>query len=75
MVITKELHLQTQGHTDIQDITRQVEDLVRETDMGTGIVTLFCSGSTGGLTTIEYENGAVADLKQVFDEIAPCDRD
>lgn len=40
-----------------------------------GIVTLFCPGSTGGLTTIEHESGAVADLQQAFDEIAPPDRD
>ena len=75
MVVTRELHLQTEGHTDTQDITGQVQELVRETDLRTGIVTLFCPGSTGGLTTIEYESGAVADLKQVFDEIAPPDRD
>lgn len=75
MVITKELHLQTQGYTDVQDITGQIEELVRETDLNTGIVTLFCPGSTGGLTTIEYESGALADLQQVFDEIAPSDRD
>jgi secondary thiamine-phosphate synthase enzyme len=75
MVITKELHLQTQGHTDVQDITRQVEELVQETDLRAGTVTLFCPGSTGGLTTIEHESGVVTDLKQVFDEIAPPDRD
>jgi secondary thiamine-phosphate synthase enzyme len=74
MVITKELPLQTQGHTDVQDITRQVEALVRETGLQAGIVALFCPGSTGSLTTIEYESGAVADLCQVLDEIAPPDR-
>lgn len=75
MVITQELSLQTQGHTDVQDITRHVGDLVRETGLDAGIVTLFCPGSTGGLTTIEWERGAVSDLRQVFDEIAPPDRD
>jgi len=75
MVITKELHLQTQGHTEVQDITRQVEELVRGTDLRAGVVILFCPGSTGGLTTIEYESGAVSDLRQVLDEIAPPDRD
>jgi secondary thiamine-phosphate synthase enzyme len=75
MVITKELHLQTQGHTEVQDITRQVEELVRGTDLRAGVVTLFCPGSTGGLTTIEYESGAVSDLRQVLDEIVPPDRD
>lgn len=73
MVITKQVRLQTQGHTDVQDITRPVDELVRETDLRAGIVTLFCPGSTGGLTTIEYESGAVADLKQALKEIAPVD--
>jgi len=75
MVITQELHLNTHGHCDIQDITSQVADAVRESGLQAGIVTVFCPGSTGGLTTIEYESGALADLQQVFDEIAPPDRD
>jgi secondary thiamine-phosphate synthase enzyme len=37
-------------------------------------VTIFCPGSTGGLTTIEFEDGVVADLQQVLDEITPPDR-
>ena len=75
MVVTQELRLNTRGHCDIQDITPQVADAVRESGLRAGIVTLFCPGSTGGLTTIEYESGALADLQQVFDEIAPPDRD
>jgi secondary thiamine-phosphate synthase enzyme len=75
MVITQELELRTRGHCDIQDITSQVSGVVRDAGLQAGIVTVFCPGSTGGLTTIEYENGALADLRQVFDEIAPPDRD
>jgi secondary thiamine-phosphate synthase enzyme len=75
MVITKELRLQSRGHTDVQDITHPVAELLCETGLKAGIVTVFCPGSTGGLTTIEYESGAIADLRQVFDEIAPPDRD
>ena len=75
MVITKELCLDTCGHTDIQDITRQVEQAVQASGLQAGIVTVFCPGSTGGLTTIEYEGGAVADLRQVLDEIVPLNRD
>jgi len=75
MVITQELHLNTRGHCDIQDITPQVAEMVRESGLQGGIVTIFCPGSTGGLTTIEYESGALSDLRQVFDEIAPPDRD
>jgi secondary thiamine-phosphate synthase enzyme len=75
MVISQELHLRTQGNYEVQDITPQVEKAVRDSGLGAGIVTIFCPGSTGGLTTIEYENGVVADLGQVLDEIAPPDRD
>jgi secondary thiamine-phosphate synthase enzyme len=75
MVITQELQLHTQGNCDIQDITPQVEEAVRDSGLGAGIVTIFCPGSTGGLTTIEYESGVVYDLSQVLDEIAPPDRD
>ena len=75
MVITQELDLRTQGHCDIQDVTAQVAGAVGETGLQAGIVTVFCPGSTGGLTTIEYESGALSDLQQVLDEIAPPDRD
>ncbi len=75
MVITHELDLDTRGHCDTRDITAQVASVVRNSGLLAGIVTVFCPGSTGGLTTIEYENGAIADLRQVFDEIAPPDRD
>jgi secondary thiamine-phosphate synthase enzyme len=75
MVTTQELNLHTKGHCDIQDITGQVAQAVRDAGVQAGIVTVFCPGSTGGLTTIEYESGALADLKQVFDEIVPPDRD
>jgi len=75
MIITQELHLNTRGHSDIQDITAQITNAVRDTGLQAGTVTIFCPGSTGGLTTIEYESGALADLQQVLDEIAPPDRD
>ena len=75
MVITHELQLRTRGHCDIQDVTPQVAGAVKDSGLQAGTVTVFCPGSTGGLTTIEYESGALADLQQVLDEIAPPDRD
>lgn len=75
MVITDELQLQTEGHCDILDITPGVSDAVRESELQNGTVTVFCPGSTGGLSTIEYESGALHDLEQVLDDIAPPGRD
>jgi secondary thiamine-phosphate synthase enzyme len=75
MVVTQELNLPTQGNCDILDITPQVQQAVLDSDLTAGTATVFCPGSTGGLTTIEYESGVVSDLQQVLDEIAPPDRD
>lgn len=75
MVITQELHLDTRGNTDIHDITSEIAAAIREYGLRSGIVTIFCPGSTGALTTIEYEEGALSDLQHVLDEITPPDRD
>ncbi len=73
-VITRELQLRTKGGYDVQDISDYVMRAVEESQLTSGTVTVFCPGSTGGLTTIEYESGVVQDLKQVLDEITPPDR-
>jgi secondary thiamine-phosphate synthase enzyme len=74
MVISQEIHLQTRGNCDIQDITTHVANKVSDSGLEAGTVTVFCPGSTGGLTTIEYESGALDDLEQVLDEISPPNR-
>ncbi len=75
MVVTDSIDLQTRGHADMLDITGDVAAKVRDSGVSAGIVTVFCPGSTSAITTIEYESGALADLKRVFDEIVPPDRE
>ncbi len=75
MVITHELSLHTQGNCDVQDITSQVEGAVHDSGLRAGIATVFCPGSTGGLTTIEYESGVVTDLRQILDDLVSPDRE
>lgn len=75
MVITNELRLNTKGNCDIHDITPQVAELVGATGLNDGIVIVFSPSSTSGLTTIEYESGALADLERLLDEIAPQERE
>lgn len=70
-VITKSLRLQTEGDTDVIDVTGEVERSVRESDVSSGIVTVFIPGSTAGVTTIEYERGAVRDFREAVERIAP----
>lgn len=74
MILTQEMPLSTRGDTHIIDITEQVRDELRQSGLTDGLVTVFCPGSTGALTTIEYEPGAVSDFKRLFTEIAATDR-
>ncbi len=75
MVVTTTLSLQTRGSGDASDITGAVARAVAESGVQSGVVTLFCPGSTSALTTIEYEPGALADLNQLLDEIVPPGRE
>ncbi|MDQ5823756.1 MAG: secondary thiamine-phosphate synthase enzyme YjbQ [Chloroflexota bacterium] len=73
MVVTRKISTNTRGDGHTVDITTEVEKVIREAGVGSGVVTLFVVGSTAGLTTIEFEPGAVADLGRVFEKLAPRD--
>jgi secondary thiamine-phosphate synthase enzyme len=74
-IITESLDLETRGHADMIDITGDLAAAVKQSGVGSGIVTIFCPGSTSAVTTIEYESGALSDLERLFNEIVPPDRD
>ena len=73
MVLTKEISFQTKGHCDIVDITPQVKRQLADTDIRNGIVTLFVSGSTAGISTIEFESGLLSDFQSMWERNAPKD--
>jgi secondary thiamine-phosphate synthase enzyme len=70
-VVTKDITFQSKGNCDIIDITSQVAKNVGESEVTTGIVTLFISGSTAGVTTIEYEPRLLSDFKGMWDRVIP----
>jgi secondary thiamine-phosphate synthase enzyme len=74
VVKTESVRMRTQGDGDTLDITAQVAEAVERTGIRAGTATVFCTGSTCGVTTIEFEPGAVADFQRLFDEIAPADQ-
>jgi secondary thiamine-phosphate synthase enzyme len=73
MVTTDTISLMTKGVSDVIDITEKVENIVAKSGIQNGLVTVFCSGSTGAITTIEYESGVINDLKKTIEKIAPSD--
>lgn len=70
-VVETEFEIETRGELDIVDITGKVERLVSKTGIRNGIVNVFVPGSTGALTTIEYEPGLLKDLPNALERIAP----
>jgi secondary thiamine-phosphate synthase enzyme len=71
MIFTDTLLLNTKGFTDILDVTAEVISIVRESKVTNGLVTVFCSGSTGAVTTLEYESGVINDLRKAIEKVAP----
>lgn len=73
MVVTGQIELTTRGNGQILEITGQVSDQVQASGLADGVVTVFTPSATSALTTIEHESGAVHDLQQLFDRVAPPD--
>ena len=70
-VVTKEVEIETKGFNDIHDITSLVNDFVKKLPFSEGSVIIFVPGSTGGVTTIEFESGVIDDLKDAFERLIP----
>jgi secondary thiamine-phosphate synthase enzyme len=70
---TTTIERSTTGDTDIRELSGDVEAFVNETGVREGWVMVFVPGSTGAVTTIEFESGAVNDLKRAIERIAPRD--
>ena len=75
MVATHRRDIATRGQDDAHDITEIVAAAVTQSGVTRGIATVFVVGSTAGVTTIEFEPGAVSDLNRLFEEIAPRRQD
>ena len=71
MVINKQISLKTKGNCDIIDITPQVESGLAETKLDSGTVTVFVTGSTAGITTVEFGPGLLSDFKAMWKRIIP----
>jgi secondary thiamine-phosphate synthase enzyme len=71
MTYSETISLSTKGFSDIIDITDSVDAVVGHSKIKDGLVTVFCPGSTGSVTTIEYESGVLRDLQMAIEKIVP----
>jgi secondary thiamine-phosphate synthase enzyme len=70
LIITRYLEFETKMG-DVKDITEEVQKALHSTDIASGIATVFVIGATAAVTTIEYEDGLLADLGDALERIAP----
>ena len=70
-VATEYIRFTSKGNADVVDITSMVAEKLRASTIREGIVTINACGSTGALTTLEYEPGLVRDVKTIFDQLIP----
>ena len=75
VVKTDQLKIQSKKENEIIDITPKVSDIVQKSNIQNGVVTIFVVGSTGAITTIEFEPGLIKDFPEMLSRIAPNEID
>jgi secondary thiamine-phosphate synthase enzyme len=73
IVFDTSLILQTEGFADCIDITGRLNTCLSDSRVTNGLLTVIVAGSTAAVTTIEFESGAVSDLKKALERLAPID--
>ena len=71
----REIVVDTQGWGHVVDLSSEVDRWLVEIGAGSGLVNVFVPGSTAAVTTIEFEDGALRDLDEALEKLAPSDRD
>jgi secondary thiamine-phosphate synthase enzyme len=70
VVFGKTLTLETQGFSDVHDLSRAVQEIVRESGIRDGTAAVTVIGSTASISTIEYEPALVQDLREFLETLA-----
>ena len=73
-VMHSELQMATRGHGHVVDLTEQVTAWIERIGAAEGLLNIFVPGSTGAVTTIEFEPGCIQDLDEALEQIAPSNR-
>ena len=72
MVVTRRISFSTKGRCDLIDITREVAREVASSSVNAGTVTVFVTGSTAGVSTIEFEGGLLGDFEDMWQRLVPA---
>ncbi|MBN1836347.1 MAG: YjbQ family protein [Spirochaetales bacterium] len=70
MVFGRTVTVETRGYSDVRDLTEAVREVVRQSGIRDGLVSVSSVGSTASISTIEYEPALVEDLKELLEKLA-----
>ncbi len=74
MIKTEKLSLSTKGYCHIVDITPEIKNFIEKNKAEKGVISVFVRGSTGAVTTIEYEPNLEKDFEEAMERFAPSAR-
>ena len=74
-VLSGTLEFATTSDTDVLDVTSEAAEFVQASQIRDGILVAFTPGATAGITTIEFESGALSDFKRALEAVAPRDQE
>ena len=74
-IINEKFNINTEGNTDIIDITKHVQNCVYKHELRDAFVCVSVQSSTSAVTTIEYENGLIQDLQEALEILAPTGKE
>lgn len=72
---TEEISIKIKADGEMEDITKKVQEKLDNSGIKQGIVTIFVPGSTGSVSTVEYEPGLQKDIPRAMEKVAPSDID
>lgn len=73
-IYSKEITVNSEGFSEITNITSEVEQIAQESGLHEGLIHIFPIGSTASISTIEFEPALVQDMKDKLEEFAPKDQ-
>ncbi len=73
-IITKSISVNTKGAGDLIDITEEIQSALSQTKFKEGNVLVFVVGSTAGITSFEYEDGLIKDMRDIYEKVAPSNK-
>jgi len=73
-IITQRINRKTKGAGDLVNITDEIAELLHDTGLNEGQITIFNIGSTAAIATFEFEPGMIKDVKELFEKLIPQNR-